>query len=295
MTMRVLIFGGAGMLGHKVWQVFRDRFDSCVTLRRAAGMPPPFDEARVISPVDAADVESTTRAFTAAQPDVVINCIGVTKHVAAGHDPIAALTVNALFPHRLGALCRESGARLIHVSTDCVFSGRKGAYTEADCPDANDLYGRTKLLGEVTTDRALTIRTSIIGRELHGATGLLEWLISRRGGRAEGHRHAMFSGMTTAALAAVLADVVDGHPGLTGLYHVAADPISKYDLLCRINDRLGLRIAIESSDALRIDRTLDAARFRESTHIAPPGWDRMIADLASDPTPYEEWRRAVVC
>ncbi len=177
---RVLVLGGGGMLGHKVNQVFRERFDTWATLR---GQPPAgavslFDPARTITDVDVLDLVRLDQVLREVHPSVVINCVGVVKQLAEARDPVAAISINALFPHRLPRSCRTIGARVIHISTDCVFSGRRGNYSETDESDAADLYGRTKLLGEVTGEGALTIRTSIIGRELRGTTGLLEWFLS---------------------------------------------------------------------------------------------------------------------
>jgi dTDP-4-dehydrorhamnose reductase len=294
MNERVLILGGSGMFGHRAWLEFHKRFDTWATLRRFDGMPSIFSEARAIAPVDATSLASVERAFSLVKPTVVLNCVGVVKQLSSARDPIVALTINSVFPHQVAGLCRSSGARLIHLSTDCVFAGRKGLYTEDDVPDAEDLYGRTKLLGEVTTDGALTVRTSMIGREIGTTTGLVEWLLSHRQGRVKGYTRAIFSGLSTPALASVLADVVEHHPQLTGLYHLAAEPISKYDLLCRLNEEFRAGITIEPSEALRIDRSLDGRRFREATGISAPGWGAMIAALAGDPTPYEDWRRTVV-
>jgi dTDP-4-dehydrorhamnose reductase len=291
-TPRVLIFGGAGMLGHKVWQVFRDRFDTWVTIRGDAPRANPLLSGdQVIHGVTAEDTGSLSRAWEIADPTVVVNCIGIVKQLAAASDPIASLTVNSLLPHRLAAMAARANARMIHISTDCVFSGRGGRYREDDLPDAQDLYGRTKLLGEVTGPACLTIRTSIVGRELSATTGLLEWFLGQHGRRLNGYTSAWFSGLTTAALADLLADAVESHPGLEGLYHVASEPISKYDLLCRLNQAYGAGAQIEPSDEVRIDRTLDGSRFRVATATAPARWDDMIAGLVADPTPYNDWRR----
>ena len=220
--MRVLILGGSGMLGHKLWQTFRGRFDAYVTFRQPAGAYARtglFDPARSIGGVSAGDFDSVTRAFARARPEAVVNCVGIVKQDAAAKDPSTSIAVNALFPHRLAALCGAAGARLVHLSTDCVFSGRGGNYSEADDPDASDLYGRTKLLGEVGGENCLTIRTSMIGRELSGAHGLLEWFLSQEGGRVRGFRRAVFSGFTTGALAGLLARVVGERPELSGVWH----------------------------------------------------------------------------
>lgn len=293
--MRVLILGGAGMLGHKVWQVFRDRFDTWVTLRSSGGEYASlnlFDPNRTIGGVDAGDHDSIVAAFGKARPEAVINCIGIVKQRPSAKDPVASVTVNALLPHRLAALCRASGARLVHISTDCVFSGRTGSYTEADAPDAEDLYGRSKLLGEPHTGdpAALTLRTSIVGREIRSTTGVTEWFLSQRGGRVPGFTRAIFSGLTTRALAGTIADVLQRTPDLAGLYHVSSAPISKFALLQMFNAAYGAGVTIEASEALAIDRSLDSTRFWRATGLTQPDWETMIADAASDPTPYDQWR-----
>jgi len=295
MNRPVLILGGAGMLGHKLFQTLRERFDTFVTLRASGppwhGYPFDPDRGRGIGGVEASDLDTVAAAIARARPEVVVNCIGIVKQRAAAADADESMRVNAQFPPLLARLCRERGCSLIHLSTDCVFSGRRGGYSEDDEPDPVDLYGRSKLLGEVTDAGCLTLRTSMIGRELSGQLGLLEWLISRRGGRVGGFRNAVFSGLTTAALSRVIAAVVSDHDGLEGLFHVTGEAISKLKLLERINRALGLGIAIEPVDEPRLDRSLDGSRFAAATGISVPSWDSMIAGLATDPTPYDEWRR----
>jgi dTDP-4-dehydrorhamnose reductase len=292
--MRVLILGGSGMLGHKVWQTFSPRFDTYVTFRRTAprfGAPELFDETRALANVTAENFESVVSAFKNLHPDVVVNCIGVVKQDAAAKDPIASITINSLFPHRLAQLCREARARLIHLSTDCVFSGRRGIYSEHDVPDAEDSYGRTKLLGEVEGEGCLTIRTSMIGRELKGSHGLLEWFLSQHTGRVRGFKRAVFSGFTTQALAEVIAKVIAEYPDLNGLWHVAAEPISKFDLLTLVKQTYGLAVEIEPDETFVCDRSLNGSRFRQATGIQAPLWPQMIERMRADPTPYEEIRR----
>jgi len=293
---RVLVIGGTGMLGHKVSQFLRDRVDTWVTVRQAQvhAAPGLFPGDRIIAGVNVDDFDAVVRACATARPTVIVNCVGIVKQLQAAADPIPSITINALLPHRLAALAREVGARTIHISTDCVFSGKRGNYSERDIPDATDLYGRTKLLGEIGGPGCLTVRTSIIGRELSATTGLLEWFLSQRGKRIEGYTGARFSGLTTSALAGVLADVIEHHPTLEGVYHVASEPIAKYDLLCRLNQAYGANTFIEPSDAVWIDRTLDDAVFREATGLEIPGWDAMIGALTADPSPYKEWRQTRV-
>lgn len=294
--MRVMILGGAGMLGHKVWQTLRGRFETWVTLRSSfdayAGLGL-FDPARTIAGLDAASEPDLRRAFAIARPGALVNCVGIVKQLPASRDPIASLTVNSLLPHRLAAICCETGCRLIHVSTDCVFSGRKGRYTEDDPPDAEDLYGRTKLLGEphIGDAAALTLRTSIVGRELRSTTGLVEWLLSQRGGRVRGFTRAVFTGLTTNAFAQLLEEVIGRQPALSGLYHVSSPAITKYDLLVRLNEAFRAGVVIEPSDEVAVDRSLDSTRFWRATGFDPPRWDTMIAAMLADATPYEEWRQ----
>jgi dTDP-4-dehydrorhamnose reductase len=291
----VLILGGAGMLGHKVWQTLRERFDSWVTLRSSAseyaglGL---FDPKRAVEDVDASSVDTLIRAMSVVRPNVVVNCIGVVKQRPAARDPLVSLTVNSLLPHRIAALCRAAGARLIHISTDCVFAGTKGHYTEADPPDAQDLYGRSKLLGEPheADPTALTLRTSIVGRELRSANGVTEWFLSHRGGTVPGFTTAVFSGLTTRALSRTVADVIERKEDLAGLYHVSSVPITKYELLMRLNAAYGAGVTIQRSEKVKVDRSLESARFWEATGFRRPDWDEMMADAAADPTPYERWR-----
>ena len=283
------------MLGHKLWQTLRPRFDTWVTLRsRLAAFThlDLYDPARTIDDVDAERPDALGRALSLARPHVVVNCIGVVKQRPEAKDPIVTITVNALLPHRLAALCRTSGARLIHISTDCVFSGKTGRYTESDTPDAEDLYGRSKLLGEphVADATALTLRTSIVGRELQTASGVTEWFLSNRAGRVPGFTSALFSGLTTLALSEVVARLIGSGRTLSGLYHVSAAPISKYELLQRLNAAYRANIEIMPSEALTIDRSLESRRFWRDAGFAPPGWDEMMAAAAADPTPYDEWR-----
>lgn len=281
------------MLGHKVWQACRQRFDTWATVRSRTGLPEDlFDSSHLVSGVDAAQLDSVVGVLATVRPDAVVNCVGIVKQSPTADEPVPSLVVNALFPHRVAELCRATGSRLIHISTDCVFSGRKGGYLESDQSDAQDLYGRTKLLGEVASPPALTLRTSMIGRELTTAHGLLEWFLSQRGRSVRGFAQALFSGPTTNELARIIGHLLERFPDLTGVYHVSADPIDKYELLCRLNAAYGSGTRIERSDELKIDRSLDSTRFRNVTGWVAPSWDSMIQDLAADPTPYSRWRSA---
>lgn len=271
--MRVLILGGSGMLGHKLYQHCAQRFDVYATFRTPPAAPF-FDAARCII----ADLDAIPQAIAQMRPDAVVNCIGIVKQDPASNDPERAMRVNGEFPHRLAAL----GVRLIHLSTDCVFSGARGHYRESDLPDPVDLYGRSKLAGEVTGPNCLTIRTSMIGRELRGANGLVEWFLGRAGTRVGGWTRAIFSGFTTGALSAILGDIIEKHTALEGLYHVAAAPISKFDLLSMLNDAFGCGTEIVPDGSVVCDRSLDASPFNAATGFQPPSWQEMIGAMASE-------------
>ena len=218
---------------------------------------------------------SLVQAFIRSRPDLVINCVGLVKQLADAENPLQAIPINALLPHRLARLCELTRARLVHMSTDCVFAGDKGDYRETDPSDATDLYGRSKFLGEVDYPHAITLRTSIIGHELQSAHGLVNWFLSQQE-RCNGYTRAIFSGLPTVALAQVVRDVVIPRTDLSGVYHVAAQPISKYDLLTLIADVYGNKIEIVPSDMLVIDRSLNAERFRDATGYVVPGWPELI-------------------
>jgi len=301
--LRVLVLGGTGMLGHKLAQVLlrncerdsRESFDVAVTTRGPASAfegHPVLGTMQRLGGVRAEDLDSVTRAVADFRPDAVLNAIGLVKQDPRARDPLEAIRVNALFPHRLAQLCRASGARLIHFSTDCVFSGRRGHYRESDPPDPRDLYGRAKLLGEVDEEGCLTLRTSIVGRELRGGRGLLEWFLSHaEAERVHGYTRAVFSGLTTRALAERVVHLLRRHPALSGVWHVASEPVSKHELLCRFRDAFDLRIEIEPDERVVCDRSLDARRIEAATGLPRPTWDEMIEDLRRDPTPYAEIRQ----
>lgn len=287
--------GANGMLGHKLVQEFAPRFETWATVRRKAASMIQYclcDPARVLGDIDATDFDSVVAAVTTARPSVVINALGMVKQRSEARDPMLSIAINALFPHRLAKLCCSGGMRLIHISSDCVFSGKRGMYSEGDSVDPEDLYGQTKVQGEVSERGCLTVRSSVIGRQLSGAYGLLEWFLSRkRGSTVHGYTEALFSGLTTSAFARILAEVIEQHPDLTGLYHIASEPISKFALLEMLRDAYRVDVRIEPFAGVRINRSLNGMRFREATGLLSPSWSPMVRDLAADQSPYDRWRQ----
>lgn len=293
--MKVLILGGTGMLGHKTCQVLAGTFDTWTSVRTGAGRCARYDfldPAKTVCNADLSTFAAARDVLERVGPHAVVNCVGVLKQTLTPESTIQAVTLNALMPHWLDKLRREMGFRLIQIGTDCVFSGRKGMYTEDDLPDADDVYGRSKLLGEVTSENCLTLRTSMIGRELSRTVGLLEWFLSQSGKTVRGWSRAVFSGFTTQGLAEILSDILQHHADLTGLYHISSEPINKYDLLCRIADACKLDIRVEPDDSVVCDRSLDSTRLRKLMGYEPPSWNEMLANLAGELDQYRTWRAA---
>lgn len=279
---KILVLGASGMLGNAVYRTFATSpgYDVVGTVRGASSKIelPDGANGKLLAGVDVERDDSLVAAFGTVRPDVVINCIGLVKQLATANDPLVTLPINAMLPHRLARLAGLMNARLIHVSTDCVFTGSKGDYLESDAPDAQDLYGRSKLLGEVDYANAVTLRTSIIGTELGSAHGLIGWFLAQSGA-VNGFSKAVFSGLPTAVLAKVIRDHVIPHRDLRGVWHVSADPISKYDLLQLVAAEYGKEIEILPDDGLVIDRSLDSSRFRQSTGWMPPSWPELITEM----------------
>jgi dTDP-4-dehydrorhamnose reductase len=280
--MRVLVLGVTGMLGNAMLSILAAREDMEVygTARRAGAHNhfPRIPPVRIIEFIDVENTDSLMKVFATAKPSLVVNCIGIVKQLAEAKNPLHALPLNSMLPHRLANLCQITGARLVHISTDCVFSGAKGNYLETDFADADDLYGRSKLLGEVDYPHAVTLRTSIIGHEMSGQRSLLNWFLAQKG-TVKGFTKAIFSGLPTIELARVVRDYVAPRPGLQGIYHVASKPINKYDLLSLIAKVYGKDIDIIPDTDFVIDRSLNADKFRLAAGYTAPDWPDLIAAM----------------
>lgn len=281
--MKVIILGVTGMLGSAVYRVFSqsDEYDVWGTLRNGGGKRhfSADSQDRLVAGIDALDQDALVTVLNQVKPDVVINCVGLIKQLAVANDPLSALPINAMLPHRLARLCDLLGARLVHVSTDCVFSGRTGMYTEEDLSDANDLYGKSKFIGELDNqENAITLRTSIIGHELGSQYALIDWFLAQEG-MIKGYAKAVFSGLPTIELARVMHDYVLPQPDLTGLYHVSAEPIDKLSLLKLVANIYDKDIQIIPDEGVQIDRSLDSTRFRQESGYMPPTWPDMIQKM----------------
>ena len=283
MRQKILILGGTGMIGHGLfYELSRyNDLDVYASAREDTNINKWFPlnlKEKIKTNIDVNHFDSIIEVLSFAQPDVVINCVGLIKQNPLVEIPLLAISINSLFPHRVALICRAMGIRMIHVSTDCVFNGEKGKYKESDPSDATDLYGRTKFLGEVIYPHCITLRTSIIGHELRGKRGLVEWFLSQQG-TIKGFTHAIYTGLPTIEFARVIKEYVLPNPNLSGLYHVSAEPISKYDLLKLIAIRYRKEIQINPFDDFYSDRSLDSTRFQKATGYQPSSWEELVEKM----------------
>ena len=292
---RIMVLGGSGMLGHKMFQTLRESFPGtyCTVrddIRKSAlaGVELLLGSDAVAG-VDVTDFDALKAVLSAFRPAYVVNCIGIIKQRPEAISPLPSIMVNSLLPHKLAEMTARWGGRVIHFSTDCVFNGKRGGYLEEDLSDAEDLYGKSKFLGETATANALTLRTSIIGRELSGFRSLLEWFLARNGQTIRGYRHVIYSGVTTNYLASQVASIIQHHPDLSGLYQVASEPISKYDLLGLLREAYQLEVKIEPHDLEMSDRSMRSDKLTAATGYECPPWPTLVRQLAEDTTPYRKW------
>jgi len=283
---KILILGVNGMLGHKLFLHLSDYEDLHVfgTARNRDACLKCFPlqlSGNVHFNVDVNNFDSLIEVISLVKPDLVINCIGIIKQGALGQDHYENIYVNALFPHKIARICAESGARMLHISTDCVFSGAKGSYLETDVADGLDLYGRCKLLGEVNYSHCLTLRTSIIGHELQSQLGLIEWFLAQKD-RVLGFTRHIYSGFPTVELARIIARYIIPSPWISGLYHLSSNPITKYELLKLVALKYNKEIAIEPYDDTFCDRSLDSSKLCNLIGFSPPSWPEMIDRMYQD-------------
>lgn len=284
------MLGAYGMLGHRVLLDLGKKFDVAGTVRSIRKWDAPIMESlsseTIYDGVDASNLSSIRDVIIKHKPQFVVNCIGIVKQADAAKDPITSITINSLLPHQLAKMAKDVNGTLIHFSTDCVFSGREGNYAHEHIPDPVDLYGRSKLLGEVS-ENGITVRSSLIGRELGSHNGLVEWFLSNRSKSVDGFRRAIFSGFTTHEMANVVEMLVDRKPVTKGLWQVAADPISKFDLISKIDEQAGTHIKIRPNDEVVCDRSLNGEPFMKATGYRAPAWDDMIKSMVRDFHLYE--------
>ena len=283
---RILVLGASGMLGHMLVRVLAPHHEVIGTTLSDYDNKSPLAQVLKrdfwLDRVDMRDWDAFELTVSNLNPEIVINCVGVIKQKMEPGNVLDAIYINSLVPHKIAHLCDLRKIKLIHFSTDCVFEGTLGLKRLSDTPNATDLYGTTKRLGEVTYGQSLTIRTGFVGRQLSGSEGLFEWLREQRGRSVNGFKNAIYSGLTTMALSRVVQDIIEKHSDLAGLHQIASTPINKFDLINKLNSRLALALSVESNTDFWCDRSLDGSEFTGLTDIAIPSWDEMLDEFASD-------------
>lgn len=283
--MHLVILGGSGMLGHTLWERLSRSFpDTYTTIRKDIknyGNNSLSGSDRVIDHIDVMDFRMLEGALRVIRPDVILNCIGITKRREETQNPIFSIILNAMLPHKLAKLAADLNAKLIHFSTDCVFDGKTGHYSDDTPPNATDLYGRTKALGEVTGRNVLTLRSSFIGKELCEGTELLEWFLSQKNA-VRGFKNAIYTGLTTLELCRVIEKLIVDYPDASGLYNVSSEPINKFDLLRLIGEKMRRNVKIIPDESFYCDRSLDSERFRRDFGYTPPTWTKMVEELSQE-------------
>ena len=288
---KILIFGGSGMLGHKLVQTLSKKNDVWATLNSGIQKYQEFsifDNEKTFENINIENTENYSNLVEDLKPEVIINAVGIIKQLQLSKDVVKTLTVNSIFPHKLAEIAEKNNARLITFSTDCVFDGKTGNYREEDNSNAVDVYGKSKNLGEVVSGNSLTLRMSIIGRELLSKKSLIEWFLSNSGRKINGYTNAIYTGFPTVILSQIIENVIENFEGLRGLYHVSSNPISKFDLLQIVREKYNLDIEIEPFSDFHIDRSLNSDKFRKETGFAPIKWDEMIEIMAEDNTVYSK-------
>ena len=282
MSDRILILGASGMLGSTLVRYFYEHHECEVigTVREVVQKKELGKRCRatILPGVDATNLGELESIIVYHRPTIIINCIGVVKQIKESYDPLIALPVNSLFPHHLLQLCIRYQTRLIHISTDCVFSGKRGMYTEEDIPDALDLYGISKRFGELNAEGSVTLRTSIVGHEIATTRSLIDWFL-KQNSSVNGFTQAIFSGLPTVELARIISEFVIPNANLSGLLNVSSQPISKYELLCMVAKVYGKKIQIKKDKSIVIDRSLDSTKFRRATGYQPPPWTDLVASM----------------
>ena len=285
-TKRILVLGASGMLGHMLVRVLAPKHQVFGTTSSKYDEQSPLarilNESNWVARVDVRNLSTVEEAIRETQPEVVINCVGVIKQKMESSNIKDAILINSLIPHQLANICNQTQSRLIHFSTDCVFDGSPGIKKVNDVPNATDLYGTTKRLGEVNYAPALTLRTGFVGRQLSGFEGLFEWVRSQRGNTIDGYQNAIYSGFTAMALSRIIRQIIEEHDQLSGLHQVAGNHINKFELITKLNKYLDLELTINRNTDFMCDRSMDGSEFTKLTDIAIPSWDDMLIEFAAD-------------
>lgn len=284
--MKILILGANGMIGHRVLLEANSQFGTEVygATRRSLDvfLGNKAFGSNLVENIDVLDWASLENLLHSIRPDVIVNAVGLTLRREKISDLSYAMEINSLYPHKLSNWAAANKSRVIHFSTDCVFGGESGHYTELSLPTAKDNYGKTKFLGEITNNSSLTLRFSCIGQELDVKSELLEWFLAQKGKAIRGFTRAMYSGVTSLVVARETCRIISDFKDLTGLYQISSEPISKYDLLLLAKKHFNIDIKIEAFEGFISDKTLVSEKYSAKTGFKCQSWEAMMQELAND-------------
>lgn len=287
MKKKILILGIDGMIGHKIAQLLEQENNLFGTTRKTIGPKKLGLKTSNLIKKDF-DKNQSLGFLDNLNPDIIINCIGITTR-RINNDNISNLEfINSRLPHYLNEWTEKNDKRLIHFSTDCVYSGKSGMYTESDNPDAIDLYGKSKAIGEINNTKALTIRTSLIGREVYNHTELFEWLYKNKSGKVYGYENVYYSGLTTIRMSKILEKIINYYPDLQGVFNISSKPITKYSLLKLINRHFKFEIQVKKDLKIKSNKVLISKKITEITDIEIPTWEDLILEFKEDCVKYSE-------
>jgi len=283
--MKIIILGANGMIGYGLFDYLSKYHDVIGTLRRDKNFYKNITqlyEKNIIYGVDVKNISEIKNILISHRPDILVNATGIVKQITGQVSEADIIELNALVPHKLCQLTRSESIKLIQFSTDCVFSGKKGNYSEDDTPDPIDFYGLSKYMGEVNQKGVLTLRTSTIGLELTGSHGLIEWFLKQTGG-IDGYMNAIYTGITINELAKFVNFLITKHRDIDGLWQVAGTQINKFALLSILGAKLQRKdIQILPNKEYVCDRSLVNTKIVMKTDYKFPDWEIMLEHLAQE-------------
>ena len=283
--MRILILGADGMIGHKIAQSLED-FELILASRKSISLKSiGIIKGKMV--LHNLITDSLDLLLDSTTPDIIINCAGITTRRGVEDNIVNTGLLNSELPHKLDSWANLNSKKLIHFSTDCVFSGNRGNYLDNDFADADDIYGKSKALGEVDSPNTLTLRCSMIGRELYNFTELFEWLLKNKNKKIEGYSNTFYSGITTVRMGIILNQILKKNLNLSGIYNISSTPISKFDLLIKLSNAFNLNVEVKQNTNNKSNKVLISEKFTEITGIYPPNWDDLISEFKEDCEKYK--------
>ena len=285
--MKILILGGNGMIGHKMYQtISKIHKDTWVTLRKSLtsySYSEIYNPEKVIDNIDLINFQTISNQLNKINPDIVVNACGITIRRGIETLKSNSIILNSALPHFLNEWVTSNNKRLIHFSTDCVFTGAKGDYIDNDNKDAYDLYGSTKSMGEVIDSKfAITLRGSMIGSELENKTELFEWFLKQKSKTIKGFNKVIYSGITTTKMAEIVLKLIDQFPNLSGVYNISSKPISKFELLKLWNNLFDINANIEIDNSYTSNKNLISDNFYRTISMEQPDWVELSSQLNID-------------